>query len=141
MLVAMLPNQISEQWPLYKGHIEDSLPPTADYGNYDTNNILYSLMYGAAQMWTYQENNENKGFVITTIMNDISGIRLLMLYSIVIINPDMKVDWQLELNTLRKYANSRGCSKICAYVMNQKLLDKLKGSEVETRFTFASMNI
>lgn len=142
MLIAMLPDQISNAWPLIKGHIEDSLPPTGDYGPYDTNNILYNLMFGNAQLWLYANKDQvNQGFVVTTIHNDISGVRWLFVYCVIIIDKEAKVDWQAEFETLKKFAHSRGCSKMGAYIMNQKLLDILKENDVETRFVFANINL
>ena len=142
MLVALLPDQISDFWPLLKVHIEDSLPPTGDWGQYDLNNILYNALAGYAQIWLYNsKEGVNQGFIVTTIMNDISGVRTLLIYCIVVIDKTAKVNWMQELETLKKFAHSKGCSKLGSYVMNQKILDIVKEHEVETRFTFAHMNI
>lgn len=142
MLVALLPDQISDFWPLLKGHIEDSLPPTGDWGPYDLNNILYHALAGYAQIWLYNnKEGVNQGFIVTTIMSDISGVRILLIYNIVVIDKSAKVDWMQELETLKKFAHSKGCSKIGSYVMNQKILNIVKEHEVETRFVFAHMNV
>lgn len=142
MLVAMLPEQVSDMWPLLKGHIEDSLPPTADWGQYDINNILFNILTGYAQIWLFKDSEQrNQGFVTTTILKDISGVNTLIIYNCIIIDKDMKVDWMKELKTLKDYAHSRGCSKIGSYVINPKILDIIKDYEVETRFVFAHMNI
>ena len=129
-------------WPLLKGHIEDSIPPTADWGNYDMETILWHVLTGYAQIWLYKnEKQENQGFVLTTILNDISGVRTLLIYNMVVIDKEAKVDWEKEFATLRLYANSKGCSKIGAFVSNSKILDIVKKHEVETRYTFAFINI
>ena len=142
MLVALLPEQISNMWPLLKGHIEDSLPPTADYGQYDTNNILYSLLTGNAQLWLFQNDKlESQGFVVTTIMSDISGVKTLLIYNMIVIDKEAKVDWLKEFATLRLFANSKGCSKLGSYIRNQKMLDVVKDYEVDTRYVFAFINI
>ena len=145
MLVDLLPEQVSNYWPLFKGHIEDTVPPTADYGTYDTNNILYSLMfdYNHTKLWLCNDDKDrhNIGFVITTIMRDISGVNILLIYNMVVIDKEAKVNWLMELETLKKHAWGLGCSKIGAYVMNSKILDIVKEYEVETRFVFANLNI
>lgn len=142
MLVALLPNQVSEYWPLLKGHIEDSLPPTGDWGAYSMNDILSNILAGYAQVWLYNnEEHINQGFVVTAVYNDISGVKTLIIYCIVVIDKSAKVDWEKEFNTLKKFALSRGCSKIGAYVMNEKILEKVKDFEVDTRFVFAHINI
>lgn len=142
MLVTLLPEQVSDMWPILKGHIEDSMPPTGDWGPYDINNVLFNLLAGYAQIWLFKNSlQENQGFVTTTIMTDISGVRTLLIYNIIVIDKSAKVNWMQELETLKKYAHSRGCSKIGSFVMNQKALDILKEHDVETRFTFAHINI
>lgn len=142
MLVALLPEQVSDMWPILKGHIDDSLPPTGDWGPYDMNTILFNLLSGYAQIWLYKNDlQENQGFITTTIMNDISGVRTLLIYNIIVIDKSAKVDWIREFETLKTFAHSRGCSKIGSYVMNQKILNIIKEHDVETRFTFAYIDI
>jgi hypothetical protein len=142
MLVALLPNQVSEYWPLFKGHIEDSMPPTGDWIPYDMNLVLFHLIAGDANLWILKDKEHNvDGLVLTTIYNDISGVRTLMLNNVVVVNKKAKVNWQIEFDTLKKYAYSKGCTKIGSFIMNQKLLDILKEHDVETRFTFAHINI
>jgi hypothetical protein len=142
MLVALLPEQVSDMWPILKGHIDDSLPPTADWGQYDMNTVLFNILAGYAQIWLYKnKEQENQGFVTTTILNDISGVKTLLIYNMIVIDKSAKVDWLAELNTLKDFAHSRGCSKIGSYVMNPKILEIVKEHEVETRFVFAHMNI
>ncbi len=142
MLVALIPSQISNYWPLLKGHIEDSLPPTGDYGDYDINSILYHALAGLAQVWIYHnENQESQGFLITHISTDISGVKTVVIYCAIIIDKTAKVDWEAEFNTLKIFANSRGCSKMASYVSNEKAINALKEYDVETRFVYANINI
>lgn len=145
MLVDLMVEQIGNFWPLLKGHIEDSVPPTADYGTYDSNNILYHLLFdiNTTKLWLCNDDKDqhNIGFLITTIMHDISGVNILIIYNMVVIDKEAEINWLKELDTLKKYAWSKGCAKIGAYVMNQKLLDVLKDNNVETRFVFANLNI
>jgi len=144
MLVKLLPSQVTELWPLYKGHIEGSLPPTGDYGPIDMNSILSWLLIGQAQLWLFKDNKEqeNKGFILTAIYGDISGVSTLMIYCMVLFDKTATVDWEKEYNTLRTYGNSKGCSKLAAFVKNEKAIDALsKNFEVDTRYVYAFMNI
>ncbi|OQB09989.1 MAG: hypothetical protein BWY21_00553 [Parcubacteria group bacterium ADurb.Bin216] len=142
MLVKLLPTQVSEYWPLLKGHIEDTLPPIGDWGPYHTNNILYHILYGNADIWMLEDkSHESKGFIITTVYDDLSGIRILFVYCAVIIDSTVKVDWEAEFETIKKYAYSKGCSKIGTFMSNKKALDILKEHGAETRFVFAHFNI
>ena len=142
MLVALLPNQISEYWELFRDHINDSLPPVADWGQYDMNELFKALLVGWLQLWLVVDREQTTvGFIITTVYRDPSGVNTLLIYSSVIL---MKADskyWIEGLDTLKKYAWSKGCSKIGAFVMNEKLLEILKEHDVETRFVFAHITI
>jgi hypothetical protein len=142
MLVALLPSQASDYWIILRDHINDSLPPIADWGPYDMNQILYSLMIGNMQCWLDMNKEQIlNGFVITTIMSDISGVRTLLLYNVVVLNKDAKTDFNSCYETLRLFALSKGCSKIGAFVMNEKVLALLQEHDVETRFVFAHKNL
>lgn len=142
MLVALLPSQISDYWPLMKKDIEDSLPPIADYGPYDLNNILYKMMAGFIIVWlVVDKEQKTKGFVTTTILSDASGVRTLLIYNAIAIENAPLSIWKEGYETLRKYANSKGCSKIGAFIQNEKILQLLGEFDVDTRFVFAHKNI
>jgi hypothetical protein len=142
MLVVLLPSQVSEYWPLFKGHIEKSLPPTGDYGQYDMNNILYSLLAGYAQIWVYHnEKHESQGFIVTYIFTDISGVKNLIIYCAIVIDKEAKVDWQAEFEVLKKFAHSKGCSKMASYITNPKAIEKLKQTDVDVRSVYANITL
>jgi hypothetical protein len=126
---------------MLRDHVNDSLPPTADWGDYDMNFILSSLMIGNAQCWLEQDEKDLNGFIITTIIRDISGVATLLLYNVVALNTAAKVDYKACFDTLKTFAISKGCSKIAAYVMNEKILAMMKAQDIETRFVFAHVNL
>jgi len=99
--------------------------------------------YNHTKLWLCNDDKDrhNIGFVITTVMRDISGVNILLIYNMVVIDKEAKINWLRELETLKKHAWSLGCSKIGAYIMNSKILDIVSKHEVETRFVFANMNI
>ena len=142
MLVALLPSQVSDYWPLMKKDIEDSLPPIADWGPYDLNSILYSMMIGMMQVWLVNDKEQHtKGFVTTVILRDVSGVNTLLIYNVIAIeNAPMSI-WSDGYGTLRAYALSKGCSKIGAFVQNEKILKLLGEQDFETRFIFAHKNL
>jgi hypothetical protein len=142
MLIAVLPTQVSEYWPLIKGDIESSMPPIGDYGSYDTNSILFHLMVNRMRLWLYTDEKQNtKGFVVTTILSDVSGVKTLLLYNVVILDTNVVVDWKKEFETLKTYAKHIGCSKIGAFVINENILAVLKVANIDTRFVFAHLNL
>jgi hypothetical protein len=142
MLVALVPSQVSEYWSLMKKDIEDSLPPIADWGPYDLNNVLYALSVGLMQCWLVNdEEQKTKGFVTTAILRDLSGVSTLIVYNVIVLENTPISNWSSGYDTLTKFAHSKGCSKIGAFIQNEKILALLKDQDFETRFTFAHKNI
>lgn len=142
MLAYLLPNQISDYWPLMRDHINDSLPPTGDYGPYDMNNILFALLSGGMQLWAVTDKDAHmKGFVVTTVYQDVSGVRTLMIYNAVALEKGPLSDWTCGIETLKKFGRSRGCSKLGAFVANPKILEAIKEYDAELRFVFAHINL
>lgn len=141
MLVALLQTQVAEHWSLFRDHINDSLPPIADYGPLDMNNILHRLMLGGAVLWqVVNEEREMVGFIVTTILRDMSGVSTLLIYSSVILMNSPVKYWTECAETLRIYAKDKGCSKIVAFTSNEKLLTLLKEEGAETT-TFVSFRL
>jgi hypothetical protein len=139
MLVALLQTQVAENWSLLRDHINDSLPPIADYGPIDMNSILYTLMIGGGVVWLVQDDKQQMlGFIVTTTLRDMSGVKTLLIYSSVILqNADARF-WEEGIYTLRKYAADKGCSKIAAFTNNEKIIALLreKGCETSTYVSF-----
>ena len=126
MLVMLLPDQIYERWDSMEGHIERSLPPVASA--VDVNQVLYSLLMGSAQCWVLMVNDEEKGFLITTTLLELSNTRTLLIYCAIILDKEAKVDWADEYDTLKKFAGSRECSQIASFVDNEKVVEWLRNS-------------
>lgn len=141
MLVALLPTQVPDFWEVIRPDLEENMPPISDYGPYDMNNILYGLMTGMMVCWIYTDREQRmQGFLITTVLKDLSGVKSLLLYSIVLYTKE-SVDWRHEFETIKKHARSMGCAKIAAFILNKEVLKVLEENNVETRFVFANVNI
>lgn len=142
MLVALLPNQISDYWDLMKGDIASNPPPQADYGPYDSNRILYALMVGMMQCWLVNDKEQKtKGFVLTTVLSDVSGVRTLLIYNAIVLENASTSLWSEGWDTLVTFARTRGCSKIGSFIQNEKIIAMLEKQDFETRFVFVHKNI
>lgn len=143
MLVQLLPDQVSEYWPLMRPHIVENLPPISDWGPYDINEILKSLLIGSMIGWlvTDEKQEEIYGFIVGTILADVTDVRTFIIYTAIALQNIDIGPWIDGVETIKKYALSKGCSKLGAFLMNQKLLDLLSQYDVDTRFTFAFLNI
>ena len=141
MLVMLLPEQLTDYWMAFEGHVERSMPPLAsEYA--DANQVLFSLMMGSSQCWVLMDQKQEvKGFIITTTLLDISGVRTLIIYCAVIFDKTMSVDWKAELETMKKYAASRECVKLASFVANEKIIKALEAFGADTRFTFVTLGL
>lgn len=141
MLVQILPTQVSDFWDLIKGNLY--LPPQADYGPYDINRVFAGLQAGVVQGWLVvgEEDRRQKGLILTTILNDISGVSSLLIYSVSMFENGPQSDWASGVETLKAFARGNGCAKLCTFVMNDKVIELLKKHDVETRFVFAYLNV
>lgn len=141
MLVMLLPEQVSEYWGFLKGGIDDDPPPIADNNYFNINNILSALLAGSMQGWFVQEEGENVGFILTTILYDISGVNTLLIYSASIHSVSKKDSWLDAFDTLIKFGRHKGCTKIGAFIANEKLIKLAADSGYDTGFRFVNYDI
>jgi len=144
MLVQLLRTQISDYWPLIKPHVENHLPPVTDISHADTTQVLYCLMIGIMQCWLFvDKENQDKplGFVLTAPMNDVTDVKTLLIYNVILLDKTAKVVWEEEYNTLSGFAKSLGCVKLAAFVENQKIISALEKVGADTRHRYVVLNI
>lgn len=144
MIIKLLPDQVANYWTAFVDNIGDNMPPHADYGPYDMNNVLESIMMGGMQLWLIVEKEDQTkplGFVLTTILRDVSGVSTLLVYSCVFFTKIRGSIIREGLKTLIKYGKGRGCSKIASFISNDKMLDACKSYGIDTRFVFVNYNI
>jgi hypothetical protein len=141
MLIQLLRTQVSDYWPLMEPHIVKSIPPLGS--SMGANQILYSLLIGMAQCWLFMDKNQEKteGFIITTSITEISGTRTLLIYIAILLDKEAKVVWEEEFDTLKKYALDTQCTKIAAFVANEKIIAALEKQGANTKFTYVNMNL
>ena len=143
MLVQLPLTQVSDHWPFVKDRISSSLPAIADK-DADISNILYGLMIGTMQMWKISDTPEptgvTRGFVLTTILGDVSDTPTFLVYMVIILDKRAKINPAADFNTLKTYATSRGCTKIGVFLDNEKIISLLKDSGFKLS-TYASIDI
>lgn len=139
MLIKLTPEQVSGGWPVIKETIEYSLAPVVGESEEKMNNILMSLLNKTMQCWVATKDNKYVAVVTTKILYDDSSLtKSLLVYSIYASGTEESV-WISSFETLRKYAISKGCSRIVGYTDNVnmiKLAERLGG---EARYTLVSM--
>ena len=129
MINQLLPDQIATLWDYIKYAFEQSVPPSADRGIYDSNQVLSALLSGKAQCWILYEKIDNvrrfEGVVITEIIRDnIMGVRNLLIYSLYGDNISNR-SWREGLVALAKWGIKNGCRNIVGYTDNKLIVNKV----------------
>ena len=75
MLLRMLPDQVSEQWDIFREAIKAALPPVVDDHEDLMNRLLMAALLGKLDVWvSYHVNKEgvkvSDGVVSTEILRD-----------------------------------------------------------------------
>jgi len=145
MLVRLLPEQISSLWDIVKYAVEQSLPPVAYESPDKMNRVLSSLLAGKTQCWaSYTRNPEVKfeGLVLTKmIYDDVSNTKNLLIYCLYGYEDVDDKSWFSGLNTLSKYAKSKGCAQVMAYTDRPGVVKLVKRLGGDTSFTFISFDV
>ena len=129
MIVQFTPEQISEQWGTIKDAIVASLNKNTEDKDKASNVILQNLLANAMQCWAVIVDNNVNSIMITAFMYTPTGVKSLMIYTMYVYNPTENIDWLSAYEELKKYAVSKGCKNIVAYISNPKLLAILKHIE------------
>lgn len=136
----LMPEQISNRWDAIRYAIERAVPPTVITSPEVMNNLLMSLLDGAAQCWISCKNQEDQSvdaILVTTVTEDfLSGTRTLMLYSLFGINPLDDVAYLEGFETLKKYARINRCIKLTVYTNVSRVVEMASkfGWDVEWMF-------
>jgi hypothetical protein len=147
MLTKLLPDQISDHWDIIKYAIAESLPPTAGEGPDKMNRILSSLLTGKAECWissTITEENVRRFEAVSICKiqyDDISNTKNMLIYSLYGYEKIDRDSWTQAFITLGKYAKSRGCSRIVAYVNLPYLIELAKEFNANVDYTLVSFPI
>ena len=107
------------------------------------NRILESLLAGGLECWVgyVQEDDRVKIYSIGTskiLHDDSSNTKTFLMYSVFNFAPLEEKLWLEHFITLRKYAESRGCSRMTAYTDSPRMLELAHKFGGDTRYTFCS---
>lgn len=141
MLVSLLPEQVSAHWEEISYSIESSLPPIANE-NGKMSNILSAILLGKILCWVSIRDQRINAVVTTRILDDdITELKSLLVYTIFAMEGSGDIDWVEGFETLRKYAKSKGCSRIVGYSEFDSILTRMERLGADTRYRFVSFNI
>jgi len=146
MLTRLLPDQIADFWEIIKYGIEQSLPPIAGEHPDKMNRMLASLLSSKAQCWaSYTKEravNRFEGIILTKMLyDDVSDTKSLLLYCLYGYNSITEGSWPVALESILKYANSKGCTQVVAYSNIPRVIKIAEGLGGDTKYTFISFNV
>jgi len=144
MITQLLPDQISEFWPIIKYAVEQSLPPTVGDHPDKMNRILSAMLSGRLDVWaSYRKETEDKikfdGIGITQVIyDDASNTKSMLIYAIYAYEETLPSTWVEAYETISKYAMAKGCSRCVAYSSVPYVVKQAKLFGADTSFTFLS---
>ena len=144
MITQLLPDQISEFWPIIKYAVEQSLPPTVGDHPDKMNRILSAMLSGRLDVWaSYRKETEDKikfdGIGITQVIyDDASNTKSMLIYAIYAYEETLPSTWVEAYEAISKYAMAKGCSRCVAYSSVPYVVKQAKLLGADTSFTFLS---
>ena len=144
MLVKLEVDQALRYWTHLKQFVMMSQMTGAKWTPEAESRLVEAAATGALQIWV--EVNKDTGHfdavLSTAFVSDIaSGSMGLLIYSLMTIN---KVDgsrWIEGVETLRKYARSRGCGRITAFSSNPKIIGLINKIGGDTSMTLCTLEV
>ncbi len=142
MLILLTPMQVAKHWNLLKEKVVQNAPPTCEGTDY--NLILEGALGGALQIWAAITDDTLVGFVITQMVYDPFSIsRTLLLFALfsidgIVVPPSI---WRESYDTLMKYATSKGCARISAYIGDERLVRLANRLGFDTKYVYATLEV
>lgn len=141
MLVSLLPNQVTAHWEEISHSIESALPPIANE-NEKMSNILSAILLGKIVCWVSIRNEKINAVVTTRILDDdVTEVKSLLVYTIFTMDGANEIDWIEGFETLKKYAKSKGCSRVIGYSEFDSIVARMKSLGADVRYRFISFDI
>lgn len=146
MITKLLPDQISNFWPIIKYAIEESLPPVVGEHPDKMNRLLSAMLSGKLDVWASYRHEEDAtkldGIGVTQILyDDASGTRSMLIYAVYAYEKTLPSTWIESFESISKYARSKGCNRFIAYSSVPYIVEQAKLFGGDTSFTFISFPI
>ena len=141
VLVKLTPDQVAAYWDAIRPTIEAALPPIADPESEERmNNILARLLADNMHCWVVQRDGQIFGVGTVIIQEDAATKnRDLLLYSVYASAGATKEDWKDALDTVSRWAISKGCKRFVGYTTNPEMIRILEMLGAEF-WTYAMVN-
>lgn len=136
MLLRLLPNQIMKYWDEIKYCIYLALPPHVE-PNYLA--IQEKMLIGEMDCWVIIFEGTIRAVITTQfVMDACTDTKQLLVFSLTATEAIYIKTWEEAYNTMMKYAASRNCDRIIAYIRDDKLVDLAEHFNAETSWRLLS---
>jgi len=143
MLVKLEVDQALRYWEPLRGLIMIAQPVHAGTDRESEVKLLEAVSLGALDIWA--EMNEKGGIdavVSTAFTSDVgTGNLSLLIYSLTAVGKLTAPQWTAGLETLRKYAASRGCKKIVAFSAHSGVIGLVQKLGGDTSLTLCTLEV
>ena len=146
MLVRLLPNDIESGWDKISKALKESVPEHVNTDDIGMSNLLYALLDDKLQCWLVADTDFNEegmtGIVTTlTVIDPPSGTRNLLIYSLAAFRPLSQELINDGYETLKNYAEAKGCFKIIAYTNIPRIEEMVKSLGGKIGHTLVELEI
>jgi hypothetical protein len=144
VLKRLEPEQAFLIWELVKKTFEMNHLPITEGAAEPYVHLLEAVAKETAQVWiAYHEESKEVFAVLLTmfVTEEGSQCRNLLIYSIHQTGHIPVEEWQIGLEVLKKYARSRGASRVIAYTDVPRVIEQAKKLGADTSYTLITMEI
>jgi hypothetical protein len=115
-----------DHWHFIKEAIGKAFPPIAEATNEAFLEIQEQFLLGTMDCWFGVESIDDQEIlaVMTTrvVMEDVTKTKNMLIFSVTTYAPHSEALWVKGYDTLRKYAASKGCTKIISFTNNAQVI-------------------
>ena len=138
-LLKATPDQICQHWLFIRDSLMMQMPIGVKPSELVLANIQQALLAGRLHCWFLLnvDNNSVLGVCTTTVTEDtISGVRNLLIYSVLAMDPIPTKVWAYCYKVMQVFAKGAGCQHVIACTRNKRVLRlvKMLGGSEDNRF-------
>jgi len=128
VLIRLEPEQVNDNWPVFKPILAESLPPGMAADQNAMTNILTSALMGDCVFWGHYRKQEKRepgdfaGLVVTSVnQSPVTKLKRLLVFSFWADDNTGRAEIVKGIRTLEEYARSKNCKSLYAVTENNKL--------------------
>lgn len=143
MLVKMNSDSMFRVWQDIRPRILEAYPPFAKPSEASLTSILRSIISENMDCWIILNKDKKViGLLTTTIQEDMcSGTKSLLIYTLQSDGGLTKDIWFDGLETIKKFARSKGCTKITGYTNVESIREMFRRLGGQAEMTYLELEV